>query len=112
MGAYSNCLLQGYGVLPSAPTKVHVTNIETNFAIIHWSTPKTLADTVSSYNVAFRILATYDTEYTIIPKATYPFILSGLNHGSDYEFYVEAVNIHGVGEPSSRIAFRTESKVN
>lgn len=51
MGEYTNCLLQGYGVLPSAPTKVHISNIETEFAILHWSPPKILGDTVIHYIV-------------------------------------------------------------
>ncbi|KAG5899209.1 hypothetical protein JTB14_034467 [Gonioctena quinquepunctata] len=51
MGEYTNCLLQGYGVLPSSPTGLYVTNIEFEFAVLHWSTPKTLGDTVLYYNL-------------------------------------------------------------
>lgn len=54
MGEYTNCLLQGYGVLPSAPTHVHITNVESEFALLHWSPPKTLGDTVTSYNIHIR----------------------------------------------------------
>ncbi|KAK4873942.1 hypothetical protein RN001_013302 [Aquatica leii] len=111
MGDYTNCLLQGYGVLPSAPLGVHVTNIETEFAILHWSTPKTLADTVMYYNVHYRMLTTYDNEYKSIAMVHSPYILESLESDTDYEFYVEAVNVHGVGEPSSRITFKTESKI-
>lgn len=111
MGDYTNCLLQGYGVLPSAPTHVHVTNIETEFAILHWSAPKTLGDTVLHYNVHYRTFTTYDNEYKPIGKVQAPFILENLQSDTDYEFYVEAVNTHGVGEPSGRITFRTSSKV-
>lgn len=51
MGEYTNCLLQGYGVLPSAPTKLHIASVNTNFAIIDWFPPKTLADTVRYVNL-------------------------------------------------------------
>lgn len=112
MREYTNCLLQGYGVLPSAPTHVHVTNIDTEFVILHWSPPRTLGDTVSHYNVHYRMFTTYDNEYKSVSKLQSPFILEGLQSDTDYEFYVEAVNTHGVGEASSRIAFRTSSKVS
>lgn len=112
MGEYTNCLLQGYGVLPSAPTHVHVTNIDTEFAILHWSAPRTLGDTVMYYNVHYRNLESQDEEYRPIANVHSPFVLEGLESVTDYEFYVEAVNNHGVGEPSSRITFRTQSKVS
>ncbi|GFG31451.1 hypothetical protein Cfor_07805, partial [Coptotermes formosanus] len=111
MGDYTNCLLQGYGVLPSAPTKVRVSHIDVEFAIIHWDVPNTLADTVQHYNVHYRKMATYDNEYHTIPKVHPPFILEHLSSNSDYEVFVEAVNSHGVGEPSARVVFRTESKL-
>ncbi|KAJ9596370.1 hypothetical protein L9F63_012605, partial [Diploptera punctata] len=110
MSDYTNCLLQGYGVLPSAPTKLHVSNIEVEFAIIHWDAPKTLGDTVLYYNVHYRMMATYNNEYRTISKVHSPFILEHLYSNMDYEVFVEAVNSHGVGQPSARVIFRTESK--
>lgn len=68
MGEYTNCLLQGYGVLPSAPTQVHISNIETEYAILHWSPPKTLGDTVTHYNVHIRMFDLDDGEYKEISK--------------------------------------------
>ncbi|KAB0793035.1 hypothetical protein PPYR_12655 [Photinus pyralis] len=111
MGDYTNCLLQGYGVLPSAPLHVHITNIETEFAILHWSAPKALADTVLDYNVHYRMLTGYDNEYKSIAMVHSPYILEGLQSDTAYEFYVEAANSHGVGEPSSRLTFKTVSKI-
>ncbi|GJQ83681.1 hypothetical protein Trydic_g14389 [Trypoxylus dichotomus] len=111
MSEYKNCLFQGYGVLPSAPIRVYITNIGTEYAILHWSPPKTLGDTVQHYNIHYRMLTTYDNEYGSVTKTHSPFVLEGLQHDMDYEFYVEAVNTHGVGEPSARITFRTQSKV-
>jgi hypothetical protein len=111
MSDYTNCLLQGYGVLPGAPTKVHVSHIDVEFSIIHWDIPSTLGDTVLYYNVHYRKMATYDNEYHTISKVHSPFILENLASNTDYEVFVEAVNGHGVGEPSTRVIFRTESKV-
>lgn len=111
MSDYTNCLLQGYGVLPSAPTRVHVSHIDVEFAIISWDSPNTLADTVQYYNIRYRKMATYDNEYHIISKVHSPFIFEHLSSNTDYEVFVEAVNSHGVGEPSTRVVFRTESKV-
>lgn len=112
MGEYTNCLLQGYGVLPSAPTRIHISNINTDYAIVHWATPKTLGDTVKFYNLHYRLVSsTYDNEYRTIPRVHPPYILEHLQNNNDYEVFVEAVNVHGVGEPSTRIVFKTQSKV-
>lgn len=111
MGEYTNCLLQGYGVLPSAPTKVHLTNIETEFAVLHWSLPNTLGDTVQYYNVYIREAGEENDEFKLITKVHSPYVLEGLRSESDYEVFVEAVNVHGVGMPSSTLNFKTKSKV-
>ncbi|XP_068081772.1 Ig-like and fibronectin type-III domain-containing protein 2 [Anabrus simplex] len=111
MSDYTNCLLQGYGVLPSAPTNVHISNIDSEFAIIQWDPPHTLGDTVVHYNVHYRMMATYDNDYRMVSKAHPPFILEGLHSETEYEVFVEAVNVHGIGEPSARIVFRTESRL-
>lgn len=112
MSEYTNCLLQGYGVLPSAPTQFRLTNIETEFAILHWSPPKTLGDTAIYYNVFVREVDDENMDFTVIRKVHSPHILEDLQSETDYEVYVEAVNMHGVGMPSSILTFRTESKVS
>lgn len=119
MGEYTNCLLQGYGVLPSAPTQVHITNVESEFALLHWSPPKTLGDTVTSYNVHIRPVNSEneeeddedEPEFKVIINARSIWVLENLESLTDYEVYVEAVNVHGVGSPSPRLTFRTGSKV-
>lgn len=112
MGEYTNCLLQGYGVLPSTPTKVHLTNIETEFAVLHWSVPNTLGDTVQYYNVHIQEASELtDLEFKLITKVHSPYVLEELKSETDYEVYVEAVNVHGVGMPSAALNFRTKSKV-
>lgn len=67
MTAYTSCLMQGYGVLPGPPLKVHITNIDTEYAIVHWTAPATLGDTVLSYNLYYRALALSE-DYSIIEK--------------------------------------------
>ncbi|XP_049803084.1 Ig-like and fibronectin type-III domain-containing protein 1 isoform X1 [Schistocerca nitens] len=111
MGDYTNCLLQGYGVLPSAPQRVYISNIATEYAIIHWDPPKILGETVLFYNVKYRRMAVYDNEYHTVSNVHPPFILENLHSDSDYEVFVEAANAHGVGQPSARIVFRTDSQV-
>lgn len=68
MPDYINCLLQGYGVLPGPPSKVHVTNVAPYFAILHWSSPTTLGDTVQYYNLHYRKITSDDNQYSIIQK--------------------------------------------
>jgi len=111
MKDFSSCLLQGYGVLPSEPVKLRVKNINPDFAIITWDPPQKLGDTVLYYDLHYRALSTYDNTYKVKPKVQAQYILEGLEHDMKYEIYVVAVNIHGVGEPSNRIIFKTESKL-
>lgn len=67
----TNCLLQGYGVLPSAPTTLHLTNINTEFAIVHWSAPRILNDTVQFYNLHYRAYTDEDSDYALIEKVLF-----------------------------------------
>lgn len=60
MSSYTNCLLQGYGVLPGPPSKLHLTNIDTDYAVVHWSPPAALADTVQFYNLHYKSLSSDD----------------------------------------------------
>lgn len=108
MDDYTSCLLQGYGIVPSAPRRLRVSNVDVNFALFHWEPPKDLADTVTHYNVFYRLV---DDEYDSITNVHSPFILEHLNANTLYEVYVEAVNGHGAGEPSQRVVFSTKSQV-
>ncbi|VVD00454.1 unnamed protein product [Leptidea sinapis] len=109
MSGYTNCLLQGYGVLPGPPTRLHLTNIDTDYTVVHWAAPVTLPDTVQYYNLHYKPLANED-DYRAIDKVQSPYILEDLESNTDYEIYVEAVNEHGVGNPSPRLIFRTQSQ--
>lgn len=67
MSDYSSCLLQGYGVLPSAPTKLKASLIASHFAVLDWTFPVVLSDTVVSYHLSTRQLGSGD-EYTVTEK--------------------------------------------
>ncbi|KAG7312486.1 hypothetical protein JYU34_001998 [Plutella xylostella] len=110
ISSYTNCLLQGYGVLPGPPSRLHLTNIDTEFAVVHWAAPAVLGDTVQYYNLHYRTL-TGPEEYRILEKLQSPYILEDLESNTDYEIYVEAVNEHGIGEASPRLIFRTQSQI-
>ncbi|XP_043212937.1 Ig-like and fibronectin type-III domain-containing protein 2, partial [Amphibalanus amphitrite] len=110
MGSYASCLMQGYGVVPSAPVDPRVALAESSFAVLRWNPPGTLADTVTSYTVVYRSSfpeTENDTAYKTILDVHSPFLLGDLKADTDYEFYVEAVNQRGAGPQSSRVLFRT-----
>lgn len=56
--------MQGYGVLPSAPMKIRVTNVDVDYAILHWDPPEYLGDSVINYDLHVRQLQ--QQEYQII----------------------------------------------
>lgn len=111
MSEYSSCLLQGYGVLPSAPSRVKAPLIAPSFAIVEWTSPKVLPETVTTYNVHLRKMDSGET-FNVIEKDHPPIILEDLDSGTFYETFVVAVNAHGRGAPSSRLVFRTKHQVS
>ncbi|XP_075980799.1 Ig-like and fibronectin type-III domain-containing protein 2 isoform X2 [Anticarsia gemmatalis] len=110
MNSYTNCLLRGYGVLPGAPSRLYLTNIDVDYAVVHWSPPAALADTVQYYNLHYKTLQAGE-EYRALERIHSPYIMEDLEPNTDYEIYLEAVNEHGVGDASSRLIFRTQSQV-
>lgn len=70
MTAYTNCLLQGYGVLPGPPSRLHLTNIDTDYAVVHWAPPAVLADTVQYYHLHFKSLQS-EEDYRTLDKVSY-----------------------------------------
>ena len=47
MGSYASCLMQGYGVVPTAPVDPRVALTDSGFVVLRWNPPATLADTVT-----------------------------------------------------------------
>lgn len=111
MSEYSSCLLQGYGVLAGAPTRVKARLTSSRFAIVEWNAPKMLAETVTNYYVHLRKMNTEET-FTVIQKDHSPIIIEDLDSNTFYEVYVVAVNTHGRGPPSSRLVFKTKPQVS
>ena len=110
MNELSSCLLEGYGVLPSSPQHFRLSNIQSEFAIMHWDQPSTLGDTVLGYVVHTKKTGPEPGEDKAITHVYSPFILDQLESGATYEVFVEAVNEHGIGQPSARQIFKTETK--
>jgi hypothetical protein len=93
MSSYTNCLLQGYGVLPGPPSKLHLTNIDTDYAVVHWSAPAALADTVQYYNLHFRTLAA-DDDYRAIERVSYLYMyLSCFSRGHHHHHH-QLITVH------------------
>jgi len=121
MSDISSCMLEGYNVLPSNPVNFRISNIHSDFVVLHWNKPEQLGDTVIDYVVTLKKLKLVDGDYedeftqilaqTIVEHAHSPFIVENLDNDSSYEVFVKPVNVHGVGESSTGIAFRTSSIV-
>jgi hypothetical protein len=121
MSDISGCMLESYKVLPSNPVNFRISNIHSDFVVLHWDTPEQLGGTVIDYVIKFQkltlLLNDYEEEMSkvqentlaIIFHAHAPFLLENLESDSSYEVFVEPINVHGVGEPSTRIVFRTMS---
>lgn len=115
---YRSCLMKGYNVLPGVPKDVTVTNIHPTFALLHWTPPELLRDSVTSYHALFRPLTTptcrndwlTDVSYTIGFAESPPYVLENLCPDTEYETYVQSLNKHGSGDPSERIVFRTSTE--
>ncbi|RWS18051.1 Ig-like and fibronectin type-III domain-containing protein C25G4.10 [Dinothrombium tinctorium] len=106
--AFLNCYLENYGILASEPRDVVVTGIHHNWALIKWSAPDYLANTVTKYGIYLKNAADHDMEYTKKAFATSsPFLIDNLKPGTKYEVFVTAVNTHGASRGSVRITFQT-----
>lgn len=107
MPEFSSCLFQGYGVLAGAPTRLHASLIDHHYAVLEWSAPKVLADTITEYHLFFRKLG-YGDEYEMETERDSPIVLEDLQSGTYYEAFVVAINAHGRGAPSPRLIFQTK----
>jgi hypothetical protein len=89
-----------------------VTNVNPDYAILHWSDPEILPESSHKFNLHFHELAENPAKALELPFKTVtdvksPHVLSKLKPDTRYEAYVQAVNSHGIGEPSQRIVFTT-----
>ena len=49
----SNCYMEGYDVLPSAPQNFYFSNVGTTIGLLHWDEPALLGDSVTNYRVHY-----------------------------------------------------------
>ena len=110
MTELSSCMLEGYGVLPSSPVNFRFSNLQTTFGILHWDRPETLGETVVDYLVKYQKITPNAGKQMTVEHAQSPFILEHLDSASTYEVFVEPVNNIGIGDPSTRIVFRSASR--
>lgn len=108
MPEFSSCLFQGYGVLAGPPSRLHATLIDHHYAVLEWSPPKVLTDTVAEYHLFIRKLG-FGDDYSVKVEKVSPIILEDLQSGTYYETFVVAVNAHGKGSPSPRLIFQTKA---
>lgn len=110
MDIFSNCLMEGYGVLASAPKDLSIHHVSAHWAILHWQPPNELAETVNSYTVHYRSLSSDEGEgfYIAIPNTQSPYLLNSLLPNHDYEVFVRAANDYGVSQASARVLFHTD----
>jgi hypothetical protein len=107
--AYSSCLLETKGVLPTEPRSVVVTGLHQDWALVKWLPPIKLSETVIKYHVHIRELdVDSDEDYMVDIATRSPFLVDGLKPGNSYEVYVTAINKHGISRGSSRVMFTTK----
>ena len=107
MRTISNCMMSAYDVLPSEPRNFQFSNVGTNIGILHWDEPKQNQEQISGYQVTYTLIQSGDNLEKKIFAPKSPFILEDLQPDSSYEVFVQAQNFYGVGNPTTRIVFRT-----
>lgn len=69
--------------------------------------PRVPAAGVADRCLCCRFINNMEVSYHGVYTQTAPFVLEKLCEDTVYEIYVQAVNKHGTGDPSSRVLFRT-----
>ena len=114
----TSCIKESQQLLPSSPVNFRISNIHPDFVVLHWDTPEDGGDSVLDYVVrVIKLDSDYEEDYEeevenshslmIIDHVQQPFMLDYLEPDTPYEVSVEARAIHGVGDLSIGIVFRT-----
>uniref|UniRef100_A0A4D5RKC4 Putative neural cell adhesion molecule l1 n=1 Tax=Ixodes scapularis TaxID=6945 RepID=A0A4D5RKC4_IXOSC len=111
MPFYGSCLLEHYGVLPGNPRDLSVTALSKNWAVLKWSPPAKLPETVTRYGLYWRRLGDDFEPYFAVSNVKSPYLLDRIEPSSDYEVFVVAENKYGSSEGSDRIVLRTQDPV-
>ena len=107
--AFSSCLLESKGLLSSEPRNLVIASKHQDWALIKWSPPNKLSETVDKYNVHIREMdPDIDEGYAIETALRSPYLIDGLKPGVKYEVFLTAINRYGMSRSSSRIIFKTK----
>lgn len=110
---YGNCLLEFYGVLPGPPEGFLVTVVHSHWAVLRWSPPSVLSDSVNGYVLYWKeVVMDEIVEYNVVSNVTSPYLLDNLKPRTRYEVYVAARNELGVSRGSARAVFTTSAAQN
>lgn len=106
---YSSCLLESKGLISSEPRNVVITSRHQDWALLKWSPPLKLSETVTKYNIHIREMdPEIDESYSIETAIRSPFLIDGLKPGTNYEVYLTAINKYGMSRDSSKVIFKAK----
>ena len=100
----ASCLVEGLGVLPSAPTSLRYSNSHPTWGLLQWAAPATLGDTVIHYTVGLR---EEGGAWELATGLHSPHVLDHLRPGATYQVWVEGLNSHGRGARSTTLELST-----
>ncbi|XP_042905607.1 Ig-like and fibronectin type-III domain-containing protein 2 isoform X1 [Parasteatoda tepidariorum] len=110
---YGNCLLEHYKVLPGSPEQFLVSMVHSRWAVLRWSPPSVLAESVLGYVLYWKEVAMDEIiEYNVVTDVKSPHLLDDLKPQTRYEVYVAAKNAFGLSRGSVRAVFTTTPEVN
>ncbi|XP_055940874.1 Ig-like and fibronectin type-III domain-containing protein 1 [Argiope bruennichi] len=110
---YGNCLLEYYKVLPGAPEQFLVSMVHSRWAVLKWSPPSMLPESVLSYVLYWKEVAMDEIiEYNVVNDVKSPHLLDNLQPQTRYEVYVAARNAFGLSRGSVRAVFTTTPEMN
>ncbi|GFX66742.1 ig-like and fibronectin type-III domain-containing protein 2 [Trichonephila clavipes] len=110
---YGNCLLEYYKVLPGAPEQFLVSMVHSRWAVLKWSPPSVLPESVLSYVLYWKEVAMDEIiEYNVVNDVKSPHLLDNLKPQTRYEVYVAARNAFGLSRGSVRAVFTTSPEID
>ena len=88
-------------VVPGAPT-IGITNIGDQRVVVNWSTPINGGTTITKY--VLDVSGPTTITPIDVPYGTNTYDISGLSNGTNYTFYVYAVNVEGSSLSSNKVS--------
>lgn len=88
---------------PSPPTNLHVDDVGTDFVALDWGVSFDW-----SFHFSYRVYRSGQSQPVIVPQSQSAYTWSGLDDGTTYTFFVEAVDGSGnVSDPSNTVTVTT-----